>query len=273
MIQLENQAITPYSIRFLAKKQAKINALPNFADRVALAKSSWKSKKRDSTAFTEIVAKLETISPGPIRCVYCEDSRADEIEHIDPKNFFPGKTFVWENYCYACGPCNGPKNDQCAVYRTVDNQKVNHDAFVNGQPPVGTSVLINPRTENPMDFLKLSLQEFVFRPLNTDPTTRSHKRALYTIDILSLNERDELVEQRENHFTTFASLLKNYAESLGDVNSATQRVNWKKSIIRLPHRTVWKEIQRQYTDLNPDGTFVFPDLHSYFTAAPEALNW
>jgi hypothetical protein len=263
MIQLENKALTPYSTRFLAKKQAKINALPNFADRVALAKSSWKNKSRDSVAFTDIVEKLETISPGPIRCVYCEDSRADEIEHIDPKNFFPAKTFLWENYCYACGPCNGPKNDQCAVYRTVDNQKVNHDVFVNGQPPVGTSVLINPRTENPMGFLKLSLQEFVFRPLNSDPDSRSHERALYTIDILRLNERDELVEQREDFFTTYTALLGNYA----------QRFNWRRSIKRLQHRTVWKEMQRQRTTLNPDGTFAYPQLHALFTAAPEALNW
>jgi uncharacterized protein (TIGR02646 family) len=273
MIQLENLTLSASSQTFLKKKQEKINAKATFSEQVTLAKSSWQSKSRKSKAMVEIIEQLEKMGPGPKRCTYCEDSRADEIEHIEPKNYFPNKTFAWSNYCYACGPCNGPKNDSCAVYQTVDNQKVTHENFPNGQPPVGTSVLINPRSEDPMQFLKLSLVDLVYLPLNPDPTSRSHERAIYTIETLHLNDRDDLIEQRVFYYNALLSMFKDYVANAGNPNMVTERINWRKSIKKCAHRTVWKEMQRQRTTLNPDGTFAYPQLHALFTAAPEALNW
>ena len=48
--------------------------------------------------------------------MYCEDSVGDEVEHHRPKNLYPDHTFLWDNYLYACGPCNGPKNNRFAVF-------------------------------------------------------------------------------------------------------------------------------------------------------------
>ena len=95
---------------------------------------------------------------GPIRCAYCEDSLAEQIEHIRPKDFFPGICFDFDNYLYACGPCNRPKSNR---YGTVVGNVVEEvirrrgDAVV--PPPAGPTALIDPRFEDPLDFFDLDM--------------------------------------------------------------------------------------------------------------------
>jgi len=48
--------------------------------------------------------------------MYCEDSAAVEVEHHHPKAHYPELAFAWENYLYACGPCNRPKNSKFAIF-------------------------------------------------------------------------------------------------------------------------------------------------------------
>lgn len=101
---------------------------------------------------------LATMCIGSVRCAYCEDSAADEVEHILPKNLFSQHSFKWSNYLFACGPCNGPKSNR---YGTVNGVSVKEftrskkDPVV--PPPVGQSGFIDPRTEDAFDFLEMDL--------------------------------------------------------------------------------------------------------------------
>jgi len=99
--------------------QAVVDAESTYKRRVAKAKSYFKAKNTASDpVFKVIRQKLSDMCPGARRCCYCEDSCADEVEHIAPKDLYPDKCFVWDNYLYACGPCNGPKNNQYQIFRS-----------------------------------------------------------------------------------------------------------------------------------------------------------
>jgi len=48
-----------------------------------------------------------------------------------------------------------------------------------------------------MDYLWLDIVDsFAFTPLSDDPTTSAYRRGKYTIDLLKLNSRDDLVTAR-----------------------------------------------------------------------------
>jgi uncharacterized protein (TIGR02646 family) len=207
---------------------------------------------------------------GLKRCAYCEDSVADEVEHIRPKDLYPEAVFTWSNYLYACGPCNGPKNNGFAIVETVDGRVVATSVARKRTDPVippraGPAALIDPRREDPLAHLILDLQDtLLFRPVGANGS-ESRARAEYTVQLLNLNGRVNLPKARRAHYRAYRALLREYvAEKQGGAPAA--RLRELKSAIRdLPHRSVWAEMQRQ-------EAFV-PDLHALFGAAPEALDW
>src|ERR1700691_3879898 len=94
-----------------------VDAEPDFARRVQLATAKFKQFNRQgNAAFQHVRHTLTLMCAGAKRCMYCEDSAADEVEHHRPKNLYPEYVFAWENYLYACGPCNGPKKNRFAVF-------------------------------------------------------------------------------------------------------------------------------------------------------------
>src|SRR5712692_2078352 len=106
----------PYAVaQHLALMQSSVDEQPNYPARVSAAKQLWDSKtsnRNRAVAFRTIRGILAEMCIGPVRCAYCEDSLADEIEHIYPKSLFPERAFRWVNYTFACGPCNGPKGNR-----------------------------------------------------------------------------------------------------------------------------------------------------------------
>lgn len=65
------------------------------------------------------------------------------------------------------------------------------------RPASGDAALIDPRRENPLDFLMLDLRDtFEFTPI-ADAGTQDYERATYTIEVQGLNDRDYLVIKRE----------------------------------------------------------------------------
>lgn len=161
MLLIPNRDLHQEAVRMLAEMQQAVNAAPNYALQVSAAKAAWDGKastKRKATAFRIVRETLGQMCVGPIRCAYCEDSMADEVEHIHPKNLFPDRVFLWSNYAFACGPCNGPKRNR---YGFVENSSVTE--FVRRRqdpiipPPNGQAGLIDPRHEDPLAFLELDL--------------------------------------------------------------------------------------------------------------------
>lgn len=253
----------------LKKWQQAIDDLPEYKDRVGEAKRAFARRNRNGDpTFDSVKRVLVQMCSGAGRCGYCEDSMADEVEHIKPKDLYPEETFLWENYLYACGPCNGPKNNRFAIFSeatggVVDVTRRPRDPVLPPEP--GVPLLINPRLEDPLAFIELDLLgTFFFRPrLNLSENDRN--RADYTIEVLRLNDRDLLLKAREEAFEAYHARLVAYVRAKGRGASDTELQHMRRSISNASHPTVWREMQRQHP--------LIPALHTLFYEAPEACDW
>jgi len=266
------------TLRKLNEFQEQIDKLQSFSDRSAKAKDMFSAKNtKKNKQFQEIKKCLTAMCNSTRRCVYCEDSIGDEVEHIYPKDIYPEKCFCWDNYVYACGPCNGPKNNKFAVFKSDDGN------FVEVNPPKGTpaseplkgeAALINPRVENPLNFAILDLSgTFKFYPL-PGLNSKNKKKVEYTYnEVLRLNdaEREPLRQARENAYENYSARLFRYVikKNAGERQSVLEKI--KEGIQKENHPTVWKEMQRYYNENLLDS--VDSELKELFDKAPEALNW
>jgi len=165
MLRLQNIGLTQGAVTDLQAWQAIVDGMPTFPGQVTEAKRQFKLKNtRSNPAFQVVRSALTQMHGELIRCAYCEDSVADEVEHIYPKDLYPERVFVWENYTYACGPCNGPKSNRFAIFLATDGSEVDisppkrkPQGWIPARPPKGDALLIDPRNENPLDFLWLDL--------------------------------------------------------------------------------------------------------------------
>src|SRR5258708_32731301 len=141
----------------LEEVQTGINGIVQYSERVARAKDSWSRKNRG--LFRRVRDVLVVMCSGAQRCAYCEDSAADEIEHIYPKDLYPERVFRWTNYVFACGPCNGPKNSKFAITANGNLVSISRPRNAPVVPPMaGDATMLDPRVEEPMEFLSIDLE-------------------------------------------------------------------------------------------------------------------
>ncbi|MCL4248759.1 MAG: hypothetical protein KJ065_11500 [Anaerolineae bacterium] len=248
--------------------QHEIDALPDFAARVDAAKTRFSSRSgRSNKTFRQVRAALKEMCAGARRCMYCEDSVADEVEHIKPKNFYPEAVFTWENYLYACGPCNGGKSDQYAVIDAATGA-IMPLMRATGAPPLppqaGEPVFLNPRTEAVEQLFFLDLLDTFFLLPDPGAPLALQQRTQYTIDVLKLN-RESLPEARQEAYDSYRDRLEAYIRrrDLGD--SAAKLQKRIDSLKKAAHPTVWHEMKRLHAQV--------PELNALFQEAPEALGW
>lgn len=229
----------------LAARQGEIDSWGTFQERVEFAKQLFGDKSR--ALFSRVRSALQVAAGDLVRCGYCEDSCADEVEHVWPKNFFPGRTFDHSNYLFACGICNPAKNDKFSVRHagTWVDLPAQRKTLGFVVPPSTDTRFIDPLTEEPLDLLWLDILEktFMIVPIN-DPGTLEHDRATFTIDALRLN-REFLVESRRNAYTGFTDRIHRYIdckENGDDQALLDQRLF---ELRRTPHQTVRMEMRRQ----------------------------
>jgi hypothetical protein len=248
----------------LRRNTFAINLAIDFESEVKCAKKLWDSKSR--ALFSKVRAALKVAAGDLVRCSYCDDSCADEVEHVWPKNFFPGKTFDYRNYLFACGICNPAKNDNFSVWFSgfwIDLPILRKmHGFI--PSPSRAACFIDPLEEDPLDFLWLdiSANTFMIVPIH-DPGTLEYDRAKYTIDVLRLN-REFLVEARKNAYTGFCDRIYRYVDCKlngGDRAQLDQRLF---EMRRAPHQTVRMEMQRQL------GIIDAP--HPHIAGAPEVFG-
>ena len=269
MIRMRRASPPSGTLAELRTLQARVDGLANYADRVSTAKVQFsRSNTNRNATFRQVRTALTTMCSGARRCVYCEDSCADEVEHIKPKDLYPEEAFLWDNYVYACGPCNGPKNNQFAVFSSVtgiftDVTRKRSDPVV--EPEAGSPVLINPRWEDPLRFMELDLLgTFLFLP--TKPKgSKDHHRAEYTIKVLRLNDRDVLLKARKEAYDSYEARLSRYIAVRDKGASTIQLKNRVRALKKMQHPTVWREMKRQQGSI--------PVLRQLFDDAPEALAW
>lgn len=253
------------------KWQEAVDAETDYPKKVALAKKTWNAggfKKNKS--FLAMRQALLELSNGVQRCAYCEDSKGNQVEHIRPKDWYPGQVFDTGNYVMACGDCNAPKNNNFSVLPTGQTKPVELKRK-KGQtilePPLGEDVLINPRVDDPFQFLKLN----IVTP-DGNPGTFKFKeqgagwhraRAKYTIKLLRLNVRDELVEARAVAYESFIFALFGYQARKQAGESGAKLKRARQALRKMPHQTVLEEIKRQRS--------AFVELETLFTDCPELL--
>ncbi|MDB5267808.1 MAG: hypothetical protein JWP58_848 [Hymenobacter sp.] len=259
-----------------------------------MAETLWDAKNTigngGKAAFAEIKQTLLGMCVGTELCNYCENNEATDVEHIYPKSFFPERAFTWLNYLLACKTCNTHfKLDQFAVFTpalsanatTMQRKKL---------PSSADAAFIDPRVEDPMDFLYLDItgKSFFLLPSLTLTNPRDTAKAKHTLSILQIGVRAALADARKAAFIFFQSRLERYqqvrdATTLADLErliedpdlvdtsntfEAEQQqmlTGLQQSILRYSHPTVWREMQRQYLSL--------PKTKKLFEAVPEALGW
>lgn len=244
--------------------QQTVDDAGSYAAQVSKAKESFAAKP--SGLFTKIRKELSTMAGDLVRCAYCEDSCADEIEHVRPKDFFPDQTFVWENYVFSCGPCNSGKRNQYPVNVAGNVLELHQHRKTHGfvRPPSGLCLFIDPRKEDPLQFLWLDILAgtFMILPLDEDDAEIS-SRADSTISILRLN-REMLRKARENAYGGYRDRLAQLARRIDEGAPDEEIASRKADITRSPHRTVWLEMKRQNA--------LIPDIKKLFAKVPVALD-
>jgi uncharacterized protein (TIGR02646 family) len=279
MIKLDNTIVPPrFILDKLGEYQTDVDANLTFEARSAEGKKKFSARnKKGNKVFDAVKKSLTAMCSGARRCVYCEDSVGDEVEHFSPKDLYPEKVFRWDNYVYACGNCNGPKNNKFAVFHanTGAFQTVNPPQGQPAQqPPAGDPALINPRVEDPLAYCMLDLAGTFKFVIIATTNTREYKKADYTYnDVLRLNheEREFLRQAREEAYGDYKARLSEYVQQR-DANAPPAQL--QKMIAQLKkksHPTVWKEMQRYRQRGILQG--VDSGLDALFIQAPEALTW
>ncbi len=266
MIPVPSKALPKAAAQRLKQYQASVDTRPNYSARVEAAKSLFSTHNRSTNAAFKSVRKtLQEMCFGVGRCMYCEDAPADEVEHFRPKDLYPEAVFAWENYLYACGPCNGPKNNRFSVISRgliVDVTRRHGDSV--RPPKKGKPALINPRAENPLNYFMLDLAN-TFEFVNISPSgSVDHDRAKYTLEVLRLNEREFLKTVRRASFSWYRALLRDYDDQISAGN-APKAKEIKDAICAAPQATVWAEMKRQ--------RHAYDELKTLFDRAPDALAW
>lgn len=293
MIPLTSRILNAITTQLLENKQSQIDILPTFKEQSNKAKTLWNGKRgsiASKAAFIEIKEKLIEMAVGVEICNYCENNEATDIEHIFPKDWFPNKTFLWENYLLACRTCNTDyKNNKFAVFYP-ENSADFLEVIV--EPKSQDSAFINPQIENPLDFFFLNLERGIFTihpNFSNTPQSREFLKASYTLEMLALNKRDALVAARISATKYYLDRLERYIkiksattvetlrmaidpiEIIGDALFELEKIRLlekvKKDIETYNHPTVWEELKRQKE--NPNYT----RINQFFLQAPEALNW
>ena len=211
MLQLKDPGIDARTTRTLKKYQVEVDSAGVYADQVVAARKLFANRNTCRNATFRVVRKkLRQMCASPDRCGWCEDSEANQIDHVKPKALYPERTFVWENYLPACAVCNSNKGDRFAVIgrnSEIDVTRRPDQAIV--PPRSGTPALIDPRFEDPLEFLELEMvNTFRFQP-KYGLKFPARDRARYTIGLLKLN-RDALAAARRNVFEDNRARLIEY---------------------------------------------------------------
>ncbi|MBB6048623.1 hypothetical protein [Armatimonas rosea] len=267
MVQLPSRSLPAETLNQLAQWQQGIDDLPTFAERKTKAVSEWSARNRmTEPAFVVVREILGAIAPGARGCAYCESSVGDTIDHFLSKTLYTDFTFRWANFVPACGSCQRVKNNTVLIYRADTGQL--YRVLENQEPLAGDPVLIHPRQENPLQYLRLRFPSCRFEP-RADEGTQEYERAKHTIDFLKLNTRDSLRTARENAFGSFKARLIEYKTKKQAEVPEEELRQLQRSLLGCNWQVVWEEMKSNVLH-EPDP---LPELVTLFQDAEEALTW
>jgi uncharacterized protein (TIGR02646 family) len=269
MIRIRSRRLDADTRKGLDGYQAHVNSGQTYEARVERAKAHFEAKNTSKDRVFKVVRKLlEAMSPGPVRCMYCEDSFANQVEHFRPKDLYPEVAFAWSNFLYSCSSCNVSKSNTFAVLAGGVTPKLIDVTRKRGAPVVppskGKPALINPLKEDPLQFFELDLaNSFIFTPTAPQGSVE-FDRAVYTRDLMGLN-KDVYCIARRSAFKSYAGVLRDYLHDREAGTPKKDLVGYPRFIRESNHQTVWAEMKRQHASI--------PFIRSRFLEAPEALKW
>lgn len=263
MIRLPEREPPPQTQERLAKWQAELDGMTDYEQRVEAALRTFKQRSRTIT-FVRVREELARMCSGLLRCGYCEDSTGHQVEHIWPKSWYPELTYVWHNFLFSCGICNARKQAKFAILEDARlHELMRRRGEPKTPPPPGPAALIDPRREDPLDFLAIDLAD-TYRVLpRTGLDGLARLRASYTIELLELNRREVLVAGRRQACRDYSLRAREYV-ALGPDAPPGVRHNIIHELGRLHHRMVWEEMKR-----SPE---LVDGLRQQLDAAPELLT-
>lgn len=291
MIQLASKILTPTTQKALNDLQQKIDAEKAFNKKVAKAQSLWNSKggTTGKKVFKIISKELYSMCLYIGVCNYCEQSEANDIEHIYPKSFFPEYTFDWQNYLLACKQCNSAyKLDKCFV---LDGNN-NIVAVKRGTSPQHKVIaFLNPRLtkDNPSNFMLLDMQTYRFILL-PNLKKKDASKAQSTLDILQLNHRSILLQARKSAGIYYYQRLKllielQKAKTIAEIENlltpyddkidkSLNLKDLKKALLdsfhihisKYQHPSVWQSIKLIESKVNTKWKAIFKQI-------PVTLTW
>ncbi len=207
----------------------------------------WRSSVRHRHR-ARVLEVLRSFCSGTERCMYCEDSAANEVEHFRPKASYPERAFCWENLLLVCGKCNRFKLTQFPL-----------DA--RGEP-----LLIDPTAEDPALHLVPSPRQGWLVARNGSPKGQK------TIDVLKLN-RWELTRGRQNAWLGLEELLRSYAE-LQAAGRHERAARCKREICERPFSALLHHMLRVLELPEPERYLLDPHgVGALRSLAPEIRAW
>jgi uncharacterized protein (TIGR02646 family) len=260
MIHLSRHSLSTTVQAKLQTLTQEIQSLATFADQQQKAQELW-ANRTDNYAFDEIRGVLAAMCSGATRCMYCEDSQSNAIEHFKPKSLYPLETFVWKNYLYSCAICNTHKGNQFIVW--LNHAEIKIHELPTDQLPLtgGLPLLLDPTTDQPLDFLVLDLLNtfrFTAHPLLNAVDQR---RAEYTIDVLNLNEDARCAARRKafGHYRDGLYALAQQPLSTQEIAARVQDLyddhhptvlheihRWREQVAFEPINQLWRNVEQRY---------------------------
>ncbi|MGW3108286.1 hypothetical protein [Streptomyces sp. NPDC001100] len=147
------------------------------------ARAQWKTAKAPKA---KVRTALEAMARGAVRCMYCDDNRATDIDHFEPLERAPLRAFVWLNHLLACSYCNS----------NVKRSQYPVDAD-------GACLLVDPTAEDPADHLELLLKSGRYTAVS------GSAKGEETIRVFALN-RPDLVKGRMDAFSRACSNMRDW---------------------------------------------------------------
>jgi hypothetical protein len=263
MLRCQELHLSSRAKRSLKLLQGQVEDLNSREQQYQHARQLFRRKAPKRT-FDEVRLLLAQMAPPCESCFYCERDRYRDIDHFMPLRHFPGEAFSWENYVFSCVICNQSKKSDCFAVFAQGNEYL---ALSRSTPfdfalPSDDHVPINPRKEDPLDFLMLDLESGIFIFIGDQ---RTKIRAEYTCDLLGLN-CDGLARTRRQVYRNYRLVLREYIDirESGDTICSDRML---KEILEMPQPTVLVEMRRQSSDIEELG-HIFSRLPSEVGARP-----
>jgi hypothetical protein len=126
-------------------------------------------------------------------------------------------------------------------------------------------MLIDPRQEDPLEYLQLDLIDTFFFTPRPGISAADIDRANYTLGVLRLNTRPLLPHAREQSYKNYRLRLGDYVRERQAGASEEVLQKSRNALLSMGHVSVWREMVRQ--------RYAIAEVDQLFRDAPEAAQW